>query len=530
MNEHRLLAVTPTRRDGEVTRALLQAAGVECLMCRGLAELAIEIERGAGALILTDIAASDADMRLVLDALARQPAWSDIPVLVLAQEREHSGAVSRMLAELSNVMVLDRPVSARTLVSAAQAVLRGRLRQFQIRDELVARQRAEEALREADRRKDEFLATLAHELRNPLAPIRTGLQTLPRLAADDARRAELPRMMERQLAQLVKLIDDLLDVSRIATGKIALRLEDVDMRTVVEAALEGNQPAIELAGHQLELRMPEVPVRVRGDPSRLAQVLGNLVSNATKYTPPGGRIRITLRHEGGHAVVEVSDSGVGIPSGMLERVFGMFMQIDGTLAQAQGGLGIGLSLARRLAELHGGTLRAASEGRGRGSTFTLRLPAVAAAPARAPAPAVADRSRNRLRVLVVDDNVAAADALAMALALDGHCTRTAYSGEQALEAAGGFMPDAVFCDLGLPGMDGHEVARRLRADPRQGGAFLVALTGWGSKEARLQTRSAGFDAHLTKPASMDSIDALLSRIDPARTPAAEASADDAMRP
>ena len=512
MNEHRLLAVTPTRRDGEVTRSLLRGAGLDCVTCDSLAQLAAEIELGAGALILTDVTASDPGLRLVLEALRRQPAWSDIPVLVLAHEREQVPAVSRMLAELTNVVVLDRPVSARSMLSASLAALHARRRQLQIRDQLIARQRAEEALREADRRKDEFLATLAHELRNPLAPLRTGLQVLPRLAPGDSRTAELHRMMERQLGQLVRLIDDLLDVSRIATGKIALQPETTDMRGVIEAALEGSRAAIDAAAHKVEVRSPDHPVWVRGDASRLAQVIGNLVNNAAKYTPPGGLVRISLEEEGTEAVVRVTDNGVGISAEMLEHVFGMFMQVDSTLTRAQGGLGIGLSLARTLTELHGGTVTAHSEGPGRGSTFTLRLPVTQTPrdePARGPDAA---REQHPLRVLIVDDNVEAADALAMVLSFDGHRTCTAYSGEDALQAVDGFGPDVVFCDLGLPGLGGHEVARQLRANVRHTNAFLVALTGWGSKQAQERSHEAGFDAHLVKPASMDKISALLANV------------------
>jgi two-component system, sensor histidine kinase len=506
MGDQRLLIVAPTRRDGEVTQGLLERAGVSGMLCADLAQAAAAIDGGIGALMLTDAAFSSPAMPVLFEALERQPAWSDIPVLVLVQGRAQSPATGKLLARLTNLTLLDRPVSSRAMVSAVQAALRARRRQYQIRDRIEAQRRAEEALREADRRKDEFLATLAHELRNPLAPIRTGMQILPRVAADSRQFADLQGMMERQLGQLVKLIDELLDVSRIATGKVVLQLETVDMRSVIDAALEGSQPAVDAAGHHVEVRLPPGPVWVRGDPSRLAQVVGNLVNNAAKYTLPGGRIEVALETDGGDVVVRVSDNGLGIPADMLEQVFVMFSQIDRTLDRAQGGLGIGLSLVKRLMELHGGTVAASSEGLGRGSTFTMRLPRVPAPETRAPTPAAARaRGARQLRVLVVDDNTDAADALALSLRIDGYVTRTEYDGEAALAAAAAFDPHVVFCDIGLPVLGGHEVARRLRADPRHADTLLVALTGWGSEEDQLRSRAAGFDVHLVKPASIASV-------------------------
>jgi CheY-like chemotaxis protein/nitrogen-specific signal transduction histidine kinase len=399
------------------------------------------------------------------------------------------------------------------MVSAVLAALRARRRQYQLRDQVAELRNVERALRDADRRKDEFLATLAHELRNPLAPIRTGLNVLSMLPGENAESGRVIAMMQRQLRLLVKLIDDLLDVSRIATGKVVLQRERVDMRGIIESAVEGSEPAITAGGHALQLTLPESPVCVMGDALRLAQVVSNLINNAAKYTPGGGRISVELTEEAGEAVVRVSDDGMGLPPDMLEHVFDMFAQVDRTLERAQGGLGIGLSLARRLMQLHGGSVSASSAGSDQGSTFTLRLPAsVDAAPASEVQPAVARSTPRNVRVLVVDDNTDAADSLATMLQLDGYDTRVEYSGEDALQAAAEFDPRVVVCDIGMPRMDGHEIAKRLRSDPRRAGTVLVAVTGWGSEEDKQRTQGAGFDFHLVKPVGLRSVQEILGRL------------------
>jgi len=512
--DERVLLLAPTRRDREVTAQALASVGIRCTVCVDLSSLTRELELGVGSIMLTDLALADADMAGLHQALALQPPWSDVPLVMLCRDREQSPAMLRGLDRLRNVTLIDRPASILAMLSAVQAALRGRRWQYRIRDQIVAQHQAEEALRQADQRKDEFLATLAHELRNPLAPIRTGLQLLHRVPEADAQHGRLLRMMERQLRLLVKLIDELLDVSRIATGKVVLRCEVVDMRGVVEAAVESCQPALDAAGHALQVGLPAHAVWVVGDPSRLAQAVGNLLNNAAKYTPDGGHVGVALDTVEGQARVIVSDDGVGIPPGMLARVFDLFAQVDRTLDRAQGGLGIGLSLVRSLMALHGGTVAARSAGVDRGSEFELRLPAVPAPPG-APAP----RSRQEpgapnpappLRVLVVDDNIDAADSLGMLIGMAGHQTRVVYSAPAAWDALPAFEPDVVFCDLGMPGMGGCELAVRLRQDRRYARTRLVALTGWGADEDQRRTRAAGFDFHLTKPASAESLEALLS--------------------
>jgi signal transduction histidine kinase len=515
----RVLLLPPTRRDGEVTQQALAAAGMLCTVCTSVVALMDALPRGVGAVMATDRLLAGSGLDQLVAALEQQASWSSVPVLLLCRDREQARLVLRGVDRLRNVTLLDRPTSMRSMTSAVQAALRGRRWQYQIRDQLQAQLRAEEALRQADQRKDEFLATLAHELRNPLAPIKSGLQVLKRTATPQADRPDLFDMMDRQLSQLVKLIDELLDVSRIATGKVVLQRELVDMRAVVALALEGSQPVIDAGGHSLQWSPPAHEVRVVGDPSRLAQAIGNLLNNAAKYTPAGGRVVVGLRREAAQAVVTVTDTGMGIPPEMLARVFDMFAQVDRTLDRAQGGLGIGLALVRSLVQLHGGSVRASSEGTDRGSSFELRVPAVSEAqdgaraagrPGETTAASAQTQSRP-LRVMVVDDNVDAADTLGMLLRLSGHATRVEYSAAAALDAAHAFMPEAVFCDLGMPGMSGHDLARRVRRDGALGSALLIAVTGWGGEEDQRRSRAAGFDYHLTKPASVDRIEAILTR-------------------
>ncbi len=371
-------------------------------------------------------------------------------------------------------------------------------------------------LAEADQRKTEFLATLAHELRNPLAPLRNGLQVM-RMARDNALVVTKAHdMMERQLAQMVRLIDDLLDVARIARGKLELKRERVALHSVVASAVETSMPLVEAGRHELLVQLPDEPLMLDADPTRLAQVLSNLLNNAAKYTPPGGRIVLNAQRVDTQAVVSVADNGIGIPADSLTRVFEMFTRVGREDSLGQSGLGIGLSLVRQLVELHGGSATAASPGPGQGSTLTLRLPLLARVAAEPTAPHTpAEPSANAnpaLRVLVVDDNLDAAESLAELLQLHGHTTTIGRDGHQALALAEGFAPDVVFLDIGMPGFDGYQVAHALRASPGADHVTLVALTGWGGLEDRQRARLAGFDEHLTKPADPAAIEQLLARV------------------
>jgi PAS domain S-box-containing protein len=375
---------------------------------------------------------------------------------------------------------------------------------------------AHAALQQVERRKDQFIATLAHELRNPLAPLRNGVQLLALGGGPDGG-ARVQAMMRRQIDHLVRLVDDLLEVSRITSGKVVLQRARVPIDEVLVSAAESSRPVVEAARHSLHVDVDEVAgLRVDGDPMRLGQVIANLLNNAAKYTEPGGHIALGARREGGEVVIEVQDNGVGLAPEMLEEVFQPFVQVDRSAARAQGGLGIGLSIVRSLVELHGGRVRAGSPGLGRGSTFEVRLP-LADTPAQVPAPASPGtapmlRSGEGPSVLVVDDNRDAADSLGAMLEMMGARSRVVYGGPDALSAVEAELPTLVLLDLGMPGMDGYEVVRRLGAHPQRRRMHIVALTGWGQAEDRQRTREAGFDEHLVKPAEIDALEALLARV------------------
>ncbi|WP_437681765.1 hybrid sensor histidine kinase/response regulator [Sorangium sp. So ce131] len=411
---------------------------------------------------------------------------------------------------------LGPELSASGSVETVCAITRDVTEQKELEKEL--RRRMEE-LAAADRRKDEFLATLAHELRNPLAPLRNGLELL-RLGASDPAASERARaMMERQVAHMVRLIDDLLDVSRITRGKLRLRRERVELASVVQSAIEASRPLIDASRHALTVDVPPGPIHLDVDPTRLAQVLSNLLTNAAKYTDPGGRIRLSVERQGGEVVIAVRDTGIGIAAEHVPGLFQMFSQVSPALERSQGGLGIGLSLVRGLVELHGGRVAARSDGPGKGSEFSVRLPLAEERAPAAPPPGEAREaspSPSRCRVLVVDDNSDAADSLAMLLRVLGYAIEIAYDGRQAAEVAARFRPDVALLDIGLPKMNGYEVARYLREQPWGKELVLVALTGWGQQEDKQRATEAGFDVHLTKPVDPGAIKALLADLDERR--------------
>ena len=379
-------------------------------------------------------------------------------------------------------------------------------------------------LSEADHRKDEFLATLAHELRNPLAPIRNGIELLKRQEADNPQAAAVVGVMERQMKHMVRLVDDLIDVSRITRNKLELRRQHLDLGQVLRTAMEASQPLVEAKGHHLELVLPPVPVALEADATRLVQVFTNLLNNAVKYTEPGGHIRVAAERQGSEAVVVVEDDGSGIPPSMLPKVFEMFTQLDRTLDRSQGGLGIGLAMVRRLVEMHGGRIALHSDGIGRGTRVEVRLPAALTL---APASwARVDPGRSACsphRVVVADDNRDAADSLGKVLALMGHEVHLAYDGVEAVEAVTRHDPDVVMLDIGMPRMNGHEACRRIREMPGRPRRVMIAVTGWGQDEDRLRSQEAGFDLHLTKPLDPAAVEAVMAGL-PAAEPADATSA------
>jgi PAS domain S-box-containing protein len=375
------------------------------------------------------------------------------------------------------------------------------------------RQRLDE-LAEADRQKNDFLAMLAHELRNPLAPMRNALHLMKMAGASAETVNQARGMMERQMHQLVRLVDDLLDVSRIIRGKIELRKETVDLGVAVARAVEIAQPVIEAQGHDLRLVLPAEAVWVEADLVRLAQVIANLLTNAAKYTDRAGRISVHLERQENDAVVRVRDTGVGIPPELQPRVFDLFVQADRSLARSQGGLGIGLTLVKRLVEMHGGSVNVTSSGLGKGSEFSVRLPALPpgqGADAAAPGVRAPVRDAQRKRVLVVDDNVDAAESIAMILRVTGYDVHCVHDGPSVLQAAKDYHPDVVVLDIGLPGRNGYDVARDLRAQPEFRRTPLVAVTGYGQDEDRRRSREAGFDMHLTQPVDPDALQAFVAR-------------------
>ena len=382
-----------------------------------------------------------------------------------------------------------------------------------IRLEQELRDRAEQ-LAEADRKKDDFIALLAHELRNPLAPVRHGLQVMRLAAGDENVVAQARAMMERQLGHMVRLIDDLLDLSRLNRNKLHLQRSRVLLADVVSNAVEAARPAIEAAGHALTVSLPTEPVFLDADLTRLAQVFSNLLTNSAKYTEAGGRISLGAERRGSEVVVSVRDTGIGIPADALPRIFEIFSQVDQSIERSAGGLGIGLALVKGLAEMHGGSVAAESAGPGEGSTFIVRLPALGAAPEPAAAAPPDNRRRTgpRRRILVVDDNQDSAATMAMMLELLGDEAVTAHDGVQGVEAAERFRPEIILMDVGMPRLNGYDATRPIREQPWGKAVTIIALTGWGQESDRAQSREAGCDGHLVKPVSLADLRKLIAEL------------------
>ena len=493
MNGELIAILAPVGRDGPLAEQALRAGGFSARACATIDDLCDALDQGAGAAVLTEEALIPEVMTRLERALSNQPAWSDLPLIVF-------GGRELTVGEAGNLTLLDRPVRMRTLLSAVRTALRARRKQYQVRDLLAA-------LEQSVRDRDQFLAMLGHELRNPLAALVTATELIERQAGD--RFARERGVMARQLRNLSRLVDDLLDVSRVTHGKIPMRLEAVELRALLTRVAQNFSEAAQARSVRLEVRAGDDPVTVRGDAMRLEQIAGNLLSNAIKYTDRGGRVLVTLEREGEVAVLCVEDTGVGISKEMLPRIFDLFVQAPWTLERAQGGMGIGLTLVHRLVALHGGTVEAKSEGVGKGSVFVVRVP-LSAAPAddagsiRAAAPG----PQRKLRVVVAEDNEDARELLRFALELKGHNVVSCGDGISAVERAVSHKPDAMVIDLGLPGRDGYEVARSIRA--RLGhGIRLIALTGYGLPSDRERALEAGFDAFLVKPADISAVEGAL---------------------
>jgi signal transduction histidine kinase len=489
--------------DAELALGFLAEHAIAASAYESISQLGGELPADTGCIVLAEEALLDADMQGLRELLELQPAWSDLPlVLVAGAGAGRSALLGRAFPEAGNVTLLERPLSPLTLVSAVQVGLRARARQLEVRDLLRKR---DEALRQ----RDDFLAMLAHELRNPLAPMRNAVYLLKTLQTGDALIAKTRDMLERQVNHMTRMVDDLLDVARLERGKIRLQRERLDLNAAVRAAVEACQQATR--AHQVHARLAEEALFVDADPARVDQLLTNLIVNASKFTPAGGEIELRTRRDGAMGLVSVRDNGIGIRPEMLEAVFTPFAQDDHTLARSAGGLGIGLSLSRAIAQLHGGSLAARSEGVNRGAIFEARIPlstapAPAAREARQPAAPAARR-----RVLVVEDNADIRESLSLVLGLWGHEVLLAGTGDEGLAMALREMPDFALIDIGLPGMSGYEVAARLRAGlaGRRERMRLVAMTGYGQPADRQRAADAGFDAHLLKPVDADTLDQLL---------------------
>ncbi len=416
-------------------------------------------------------------------------------------------------------IVVERPDGRRVTVLAYANPVRdesGKLRgAVNVLVDISDRKRVEDALRDADRSKDEFLATLAHELRNPLAPLRNAVQVLRMQNPPSPETRQAVDLIERQMQQMTRLIDDLLDVSRITRNKLELRKERVELESVLTVALETSRPLMDAAGHELSVKLPAEPLYLDADLTRLAQAISNLLNNAAKYTDRHGKISLETERQGSDVVITVLDNGVGIPAEMLPRVFDMFTQVDRSMDRSQGGLGIGLTLVKRLIELHDGSIQVRSEGPGKGSEFIVRLPVIVqtskSGGGKDPADTAADTASS-LRVLVVDDNRDSANSMGMLLRINGNNVRTVYDGEEAIEAAAEFRPDVVLLDIGMPRVNGYDAARKIRQHEWGRGMVLIALTGWGQEGDKQRSKEAGFDHHMVKPVDPRALLKLLSTL------------------
>ena len=489
------VVASPNDADGALAARFLDAQGIATFQCRSLAELGPLVATDIGCVVLVEEALVDGEVQAFHDALRAQPAWSDLPVLLIAaRESSLSILVEGVFPRYGNVTLLQRPLHPVTLVSAVNFAMRSRQRQLEVRDLLAQRD-------DAVRRRDEFLAMLAHELRNPMAPIRNAAYLLGTLGYEDPLFVKCRTMIEKQARHVARLVDDLLDVSRLELGKVELRMQPLDLNEVVAAAVEACAATTSVHQHAVNVRPSAGPLTVRADPVRVEQVVGNLILNAAKFTPNGGTIDVCVEAEGAEAVIRVEDNGVGIRADMLESIFDLFMQGAPTKARTEGGLGIGLTLVKHLMQLHRGSIRAFSDGDGRGARFEARLPLDASI---AEPPPIAPRMgppRHARRVLIVEDGTDARDSLGMLLESWSHEVLYAASGPEGVRCAREQHPDVAVIDIGLPGFDGYRVATEIRNDGSEWGrrVRLIALTGYGQPADRRRAHDSGFDVHVLKP-------------------------------
>ena len=490
--ETRILIYAPFGQDGPLAAKVLALAQIDSHVCATLADLAAQLELGAGAVLTVEEALDSGGFKLLQEWVARQPDWSDLPIVLLTHRGADSQTVRRAVSGLGNLTLVERPVRTLTLITALHSTLRARNKQYQVR--------------EAARRKDEFLASLGHELRNPLAPIRTSVSLLTHLYPDAAPVARIRDMVERQVRLLTRLVDDLLDVARITSGKIKLQRQLVTLASVMNHVSELCAQAAAAKRIHVAWQLPASEIMLNADYARVVQIFANILSNAIKFTPQGGNVVVRAVVERNNLTVSLRDNGIGLDAETIPRIFRMFEQSNTVVGQFSSGLGIGLSLSRQFAEMHGGTVEAYSEGLGKGSEFVIHLPVVNDSGAREPVPLSSPAADGRkMKVLVVDDNTDAADSLSALLEIDGFDVRTVYDGAAAVAMAAESQPDMIIMDLGMPGMDGYETARAIRQRPGAERILMLALTGWGQSDARRRTVEAGFDHHLVKPVELEQI-------------------------
>lgn len=491
--EKRVLIYAPTGQDAVLASKMLTLANVDNLVTDTVQQLAEELLIGVGAVLTVEEALSSGGLKVIGEFIQRQPNWSDLPIVLLTHRGPDSLSVRQAITSLGNVTLLERPVRTLTLITSLQSVLRAREKQYQVR--------------ETDRRKDEFLASLGHELRNPLAPIRTSMGVLNHLYPDQAPVKKVSDVIERQVVHLTRLVDDLLDVARINSGKIELQRDYTTFAAIIGHVTELCAAAAAAKRIKIDYVVPAEDVVLHADYARVVQIVANIVSNAVKFTPPDGYISVRALVENDCLKIYIKDTGIGLEPAAIDRIFAMFEQSRPPSGQIASGLGIGLSLSRQFAEMHGGSVAASSEGLGKGSEFTVSLPVVSQSSPEGPAavPETMGKSDQRPKVLVVDDNRDAADSLQALFEMENCNVATAYDGFEAVQAVEQAMPDMIVMDLGMPSMDGYEAARRIRRQPGSQSVLMIALTGWGQSDARQRTIDAGFDHHLIKPVNFDEI-------------------------
>ena len=491
--EKRVLIYATSGQDAALAAKMLTLADVDNLVIDTSAQLAAELQLGAGAVLTVEEALSNGGLKVLGESVQRQPNWSDLPIVLLTNRGPDSLGVRQALSVLGNVTLLERPVRTLTLITSLQSVLRAREKQYQVR--------------ETDRRKDEFLASLGHELRNPLAPIRTSMSVLAHLYPDQPPVRKVCEVVERQVTHLTRLVDDLLDVARINSGKIALQRDYTTFAAVMEHVTELCSSLAAAREIKLDFALPTADIVLYADYARVVQIVANILSNAIKFTPVGGYISVRALVEGPQVRIHIKDTGIGLEADALSRIFSMFEQSRPPSGQIASGLGIGLSLSRQFAEMHGGNVYATSEGLGKGSEFVVTLPVITDAQpdAALQSQGAHDDSKVRPKVLVVDDNRDAADSLQALFEMENCSVATAYDGHEAVQAVEASMPQIIVMDLGMPTMDGYEAARRIRRQPGSQNVLMIALTGWGQSDARQRTMDAGFDHHLIKPVNFDEI-------------------------